>query len=217
MQDLYLSEAVVIVDHDFKEIIVESNGRERKAFQLEGLFQRANEPNKNNRVYSEAILKREAQKLMTNVISREGGLIGEMEHPVVEANNPASVTRAQNISYERGCIMIQDLRMSGRDIVGKCEILHEANNFGSTLLAMVSRGLKPGISSRAVGPKPTVNREGYMEVDSGIQFITWDIVSNPSVYNARLNAYVTESIERSIAESKIVKKTLWNVLEKLGN
>ena len=217
MQDLYLSEAVVIKDHDFKEIIIESNGRERKAFQLEGLFQRANEPNKNNRVYSETILKREASKLMTNVISKEGGLIGEMEHPIVEANNPASVTRAQNISYERGCIMIQDLKMSGRDIVGKCEILHEANNFGSTLLAMVSRGLKPGISSRAVGPKPTVNREGYMEVDSGIQFITWDIVSNPSVYNARLNAYVTESIERSIAESKIVKKTLWNVLENIGN
>jgi hypothetical protein len=217
MNNLYLSEAVVIKDHDFKEIIIESNGRERKAFQLEGLFQRANEPNKNNRVYSEDILRREASKLMSNVISREGGLIGEMEHPIVEANNPSSVNRAQQISYERGCIMIQDLKMSGRDIIGKCEILHEANTFGSTLLAMVSRGLKPGISSRAVGPKPTVTREGYMEVDPSIQFITWDIVSNPSVYNARLNAYVTESIEKEIAQSKVVKRNLWQVLEKIGN
>lgn len=216
MESVYLSEAVTIKDYDIKSVLVERNGVQRKVLQLEGLFQRANEPNRNNRVYTEKILRREAEKLQSGKIRNEGGLIGEMEHPVVEGSDSAALSRATRISYERACIMITELRMSGGDVVGRCEILHDANQLGSTVAAMVERGHYPGVSSRAVGSKPIMNERGHLVVNEDIQFVTWDVVSDPSVHNARLHQYVTEQYEKLQYEAKNAhKRSLWSVLEKV--
>ena len=216
MQNVYLSEAVTIKDYDIKQVLVERNGIQRKVLQLEGLFQRAGEPNRNNRVYTEKVLRRECDKLQSTKIRNEGGLIGEMEHPVLEGSDNTALNRALRISYERACIMIQQLSMSGTDVIGKCEILHDANQLGSTVAAMVERGHYPGVSSRAVGSKPVMNEKGHLIVNEDINFITWDVVSDPSVHNARLHAYINEEIERYEYEKKnTFKRSLWNVLEKL--
>jgi hypothetical protein len=217
VQNIYLSEAVTIKDYDIKQVLVERNGVQRKVLQLEGLFQRAGEPNRNNRIYTEKVLRREADKLQNTKIRNEGGLIGEMEHPVLEGNDNSALNRALRISYERACIMIQDLRMTGSDIIGKCEILHDANQLGSTVAAMVERGHYPGVSSRAVGSKPVMNEKGHLIVNEDINFITWDVVSDPSVHNARLHAFINEEIERYEYEQKnTYKRSLWNVLENIG-
>ena len=214
MESIYLSEAVVIKDHEIKEIIVENNGRERRVLQLEGLFQRANEKNRNGRVYPLPILEREANRLVSSKIRVEGGLIGEMEHPIVEANDPGAVNRAIKILYERACIMIKDLRVIGEDIIGKCEILDDANQYGATLASMARRGHMAGISSRAVGSKPKLDSSGGLMVNDDIQFITWDIVSDPSVHNARLKAYISEEVQRMKYVGDSYQRSLWNVLEK---
>ena len=214
MESVYLSEAVVIKDHDIKEIIVENNGRERKVLQLEGLFQRANEKNRNGRIYPLPILEREANRLVSSKIRIEGGLIGEMEHPIVEASDPNAVTRATKILYERACIMIKDLRIMGEDIIGKCEILDDANQYGATLASMARRGHMAGISSRAVGSKPKLDSSGGLMVNDDIQFITWDIVSDPSVHNARLKAYISEEVQRIKHNGNSYQRTLWSVFEK---
>jgi hypothetical protein len=216
MESIYLSEAVVIKDHDIKEIIVESNGRERKILQLEGLFQRANEKNRNGRVYPLPILERESSRLVSSKIKIEGGLIGEMEHPTIDAEDKNAINRATKILYERACIMIKDLRVMGEDIIGKCEILDDANQYGATLASMARRGHMAGISSRAVGSKPKLDTNGGLMVNDDIQFITWDIVSDPSVHNARLKAFISEEVQRIQHESKTGRKTnLWQVLENL--
>jgi hypothetical protein len=217
MESIYLSEAVVIKDHELKEIIIESNGRERRVLQLEGLFQRANEKNRNGRIYPLPILEREASRLVSSKIKIEGGLIGEMEHPIIEANDPNAVSRATKILYERACIMIKDLRVSGDDIIGKCEILDDANQYGATLASMARRGHMAGISSRAVGSKPKLDSNGGLMVNEDIQFVTWDIVSDPSVHNARLKAFISEEVQRIQHLQKSGRKTnLWQVLEKFN-
>jgi hypothetical protein len=213
MQSIYLSEAITLKDHDVKEVIVERNGMEVKILQLEGLFQRAEEENRNGRVYPLPILERENNKLL-KTISAQGGLIGEMEHPSIDPNDKNGIGRATKILYERGCVMIKDLKSGGRDVIGRCEILEDANQYGSTLASMVRRGLKPGISSRAVGSKPSMDRNGRLVVGEDINFITYDIVSDPSVYNARLSAMVSEEVERIQYETKNgYKRTLWSVCE----
>jgi len=213
MESIYLSEAVVIKDHDIKEIIVENNGRERKILQLEGLFQRANEKNRNGRVYPLPILEREASRLVSSKIKIEGGLIGEMEHPDVRPDDPAAINRATKILYERACIMIKDLKVNGDDIIGKCEILDDANQYGATLASMARRGHMAGISSRAVGSKPKLDSNGGLTVNDDIQFVTWDIVSDPSVHNARLKAFISEEVQRIKHNSQGYTKSLWSVIE----
>jgi hypothetical protein len=214
MESIYLSEAVVIKDHDIKEIIVESNGRERKILQLEGLFQRANEKNRNGRVYPLPILEREASRLVGSKIKIEGGLIGEMEHPTIDPDDKNAINRATKILYERACIMIKDLRVIGEDIIGKCEILDDANQYGATLASMAKRGHMAGISSRAVGSKPKLDSNGSLMVNEDIQFITWDIVSDPSVHNARLKAFISEEVERMKHSTSGYQRSLWSVIEK---
>ena len=214
MESIYLSEAVVIKDHDIKEIIVESNGRERKVLQLEGLFQRADEKNRNGRIYPLVILERESKRLVSSKIKIEGGLIGEMEHPTLDPEDKNAINRATKILYERACIMIKDLKISGNDIIGKCEILDDANQYGATLASMARRGHMAGISSRAVGSKPKLDANGGLMVNEDIQFITWDIVSDPSVHNARLKAFISEEVQRIQHKFKGYEKNLWNVLEK---
>jgi hypothetical protein len=212
MQSIYLSEAITIKDYDIKEIITERNGREIRTTQLEGLFQRAEEQNRNGRVYPLPILERETRSLLST-ISSQGGIIGEMEHPTIDPNDKNGISRATKILYERGCVAIKNLRFSGNDVIGTCHIL-EGNDFGRTLKSIVENGMHPGISSRAVGNKPSLDGRGRMVVDESIKFITYDIVSDPSVHNARLSAMVSEEIERIQYEAKhAYTRTLWSVCE----
>lgn len=214
MNSLYLSEAFVIKDHDVKEIITEVNGRERRVLQLEGLFGSAEKKNRNQRIYPLPILEREISKVKKEKILSEGGLIGELEHPVMKADDSSGLSRAKKIAYERACIAIKDLRFAGNDIIGRCEILEDANDCGRSVASIVRSGIRPGISSRAVGSKPSINEEGALVVADDLELITFDIVSDPSTYGARLNAMINEEVEKIQYEAKSAhKRTLWHVVE----
>lgn len=216
METVYLSEAIVFKDHDVKEIVTERNGREARILQLEGIFQEADTENRNGRVYPMPILERESNKLMKSKILAEGMLIGEMEHPQIDPTDKSQLNRASKVLYERGCIGIKNLSINGKNVIGRCEILEDANQLGSTLASMVRRGLKPGISSRAIGSRPSMDHEGRMVVGEDINFITFDCVSDPSVFNARLSAVMSEEFEMLKSIKKVHKKLLWNVLEDIS-
>jgi len=210
MNHVYLSEAYVIRDHDVKEVIQEINGRERRVLQLEGRFGMTEEINRNRRIYPKKILEREVRKVISDKIQGEGVLIGELEHP--SAGNDMS--RVQRIAYERAAIGIKELRFNGNEILGKCEILEDANDCGRSVAAVVRAGGKPGISSRGFGSSPATNQKGELIVAEDYSLVTWDIVSDPSTYGARLNAALNEEYEMIVSESKKYKKTLWQVLER---
>ena len=185
-----------------------------KSFNQKDYFKELTKKNRNGRVYPLPILEREANRLVGSKIRVEGGLIGEMEHPSIDPDDKNAINRATKILYERACIMIKDLRISGDDIIGKCEILDDANQYGATLASMARRGHMAGISSRAVGSKPKLDSNGGLTVNEDIQFITWDIVSDPSVHNARLKAFISEEVQRIKHQGSGYNKTLWSVVEK---
>jgi hypothetical protein len=49
-------------------------------------------------------------------------------------------------------------------------------------------------------------------VAEDFNLVTFDIVSDPSTYGARLNAMLNEEYEMIINENKKHQKTLWSVL-----
>jgi hypothetical protein len=212
MDHIYLSEAFVIKDHDVKEIIQEINGRERRVLQLEGRFGMMEEINRNKRIYPRPVLEREVKKVTKDKIHGEGILIGELEHPVVSKDEANAMGRVQRIAYERAAIGIKDLRISGNEILGRCEILEDANDCGRSVASIVRAGGKPGISSRGFGSSPSANSRGELVVAEDYNLVTFDIVSDPSTYGARLNAFLNEEYERAINLKKDHSKTLWNVL-----
>lgn len=213
MNHIYLSEAYVIRDHDVKEVIQEINGRERRVLQLEGRFGMAEAINRNKRRYPREILEREVKKVISEKIVGEGVLIGELEHP--SAGN--DIGRVQRIAYERAAIGIKELRFSGNEILGRCEILEDANDCGRSVAAIVRAGGRPGISSRGFGSSPATNGRGELIVAEDYNLVTWDIVSDPSTFGARLNASLNEEYERIVSAKKDISKTLWNVLENITN
>ena len=212
MSQIYLSEAVVFKDFDVKQAIYEVNGVQKRVTLLEGLFQEAEKENRNHRRYPYPILERETVAMATRIKS-EGGIIGEMEHPSVDQKDPAGAAqRASKVMYERSCIVIKEVKMSGNQVIGRAEIL-EGNPLGSTLKSLVESGICPGISSRALGSKPTAGAGGALIVPDDIKIVTYDIVSDPSTYNARLSAAINEEIEYYKHNNKSYKKNLWNVIE----
>ena len=213
MNQVYLSEAIVFKDLDVKQAIYEVNGIQKRVTLLEGLFQEAEKENRNHRCYPRPILERETN-VMASRIKTEGGIIGEMEHPHVDPKDPANAAqRASKVMYERSCIVIKDVKMSGNQVVGTAEIL-EGNQLGATLKSLVESGICPGISSRALGSKPTPGPNGTLIVPDDIKIVTYDIVSDPSTYNARLSAAINEEIEYYRHQTKGYNKNLWHVIEK---
>ena len=63
----------------FKPTLREAKGRPG-VFEVEGVMQRATAENQNGRVYSKALLQREAKKYMEEFVKR-GNAFGELDHP----------------------------------------------------------------------------------------------------------------------------------------
>jgi hypothetical protein len=140
---------------------------------LRGVFSVCEEKNQNGRFYPRRIMEREVNKFMNCVKERRAGAVGELDHPDV------SVVQLANASH-----VITDLKWEGNNLIGEIEILPTKN--GQTLEALVEAGIKPGISSRAVGSTVRSN-EGVEMVQDDLQLLTFDVVSNPSVSTAILS------------------------------
>ena len=72
---------------------------------IEGVFQRAGQPNQNKRIYEKKILVREMDRLDESI--KERRLMGELDHPSHDS------VKLQNVSH-----LITNLRMEGNDIIG---------------------------------------------------------------------------------------------------
>ena len=178
---------------------------------LEGEFQRAEEPNRNKRVYSEQILSRETQKLQ-KFIEERNGLPMSMDHPL-PGDTKEALALIGRMGMENTCALCTNLEMNGNIVYGKSQVLEGDHGTGDKLAAMIRAKFKPGVSSRGMGGKPNYNQQGYIMVPEDYSMICYDYVTNPSTYNAVLSQQVNEEI--AILENKVSnkdKKKFYNVL-----
>ena len=174
----------------FKSVLRESKERPG-VYEVEGVMQRAVAENQNGRVYSKAILEREASKYTKEFVER-GNAFGELDHP------ESSVVNLQNVSHN-----VKEMHWEGDNLLGTVEVLGTPS--GNILKELFKNGIKLGISSRGLGSVEMVqeaNGDQVSKVGDDFELIAFDFVSNPSTHGAFMRP-VNEGVEKQKPESKI--------------
>lgn len=170
---------------DKKKVLGEDiNGKKVPVMSVTGLFQEAEKPNANGRVYPRDVLA-EATSILQEDMGRRA-VYGEYDHP-----------QDAKIHLDRISHLVTKAWMDGNKIYGEAEILDNQPH-GACLRGLFERKCQVGISSRGVGDmemRESAGKQHYY-VLPGYQFVTWDAVAEPSVHGANLN--VMEALRKKV-------------------
>lgn len=158
--------------YEFKidtKLITESE-KAGKPLIMTGILQKADQLNRNGRIYPYTILKREADKYMELVENNTAG--GELDHP------DSAVVSLANVSHR-----VTEMWWQGKDLYGKV-LIAEETDAGRTLKGLLKAGFMLGISSRGVGSVKSRNDQDIVQED--FELIAFDFVSSPSTPGAYL-------------------------------
>lgn len=144
--------------------LIEEASQDGKDTYLSGVFMQAEIKNRNGRVYPLAEISSavDAAKLR---IQESAGIMGELDHP-----------QTLTVNLDRVSHVITEMRMDGNNAYGKAKLL--STPMGNIASELVKSGVRLGVSSRGAG---TVTESGGV---SGFQFVTVDIVAQPSAPGA---------------------------------
>jgi len=209
-----------ISPQDNKEIIkeIENNNMPHEVY-MNAILQKYGVPNRNGRVYPEAILKRENERYQE--VIRKGGAISELNHP-----------ESSLIDLDRASHIITETWWDGNRLIGKLKLLTSPAYIKEGIISCVGdmaanllrQGVTLGISSRGVGSLKKVG--DYNEVQDDFELVCFDLVSSPSTPGSYLfnedagadsvdeNTPVTET--KNSSDSINVNKSI-NLMNRLNN
>lgn len=144
--------------------LIQESSQDGKNLWLSGIFMQANIKNRNGRVYPLGEISAAVESAKQR-IKEQSGLMGELDHP-----------QSLQINLDRVSHVITELWMDGANAYGKAKLLNTP--MGNIAKELIKNGVKLGVSSRGAG---NVNEDGGV---SGFQFVTVDIVAQPSAPNA---------------------------------
>ena len=149
---------------------------------IEGIMLQTEVKNKNGRIYPKEIMQKEVKRYTKEYIN-EKRAYGELGHP-----------EGPTINLERTSHLIQSLKESGNNFVGKAKIL--STPMGEIVKNLLADGARLGVSSRGMGSlKASSEKGGVQMVQSDFQLATAaDIVADPSAPDAFVNG-VMEGVE----------------------
>lgn len=140
-----------------------------KGYYIEGVFMQMNTINRNNRVYSEEIMRREVDRYLKDHVERRRAF-GELTHP----NEPS-------INMERVSHIIESLTIDGNNVLGRAKIIDTP--YGKIVKTFMDEGVQLGVSSRGLGSVET--KDGVQHVKDDFYLVTAaDIVADPSAPDA---------------------------------
>lgn len=148
------------------------------------LAQKSNARNQNKRRYPKRILNREVKRLKEMCESKT--FLGELDH-----------TFSEQIQLDRVSHVIRDIWMDGGDVFVEFELLDTPK--GMIAKELIKSGVRLGISSRGTGTLLPDKDPDTFVVGEDYKMVTFDLVADPSVKEARLD--LAESRSLSIAES----------------
>lgn len=155
--------------------LVEQASTDGKNVWLSGIFMQAELKNRNGRRYPLNELTVAVQNAATR-IKESKGIMGELDHP-----------QTLSINLDRVSHVITDIRLEGSNAMGKAKLIDTP--MGQIAKELVRSDVALGVSSRGAG---NVNESGDV---SGFQFVTVDIVAQPSAPGAYPGT-VYESLEQ---------------------
>lgn len=144
---------------------------------LYAVLQKYDTPNKNGRIYPEALLKRENEKYQ--IIMKKGGALNELNHP------SSSLIDLDRVSHS-----ILETWWDGKILMGKIKLFTSpgwkkmgiVSTKGDQAAMLLMNGATLGISSRGVGSLKNVGGKNIVQED--FELVCYDLVSSPSTPGA---------------------------------
>lgn len=166
---------MILIEENFNGIICESSNEGKKLY-LSGIFLESEQKNRNGRIYARKEIEA-AVNIVNEAATAGRHILGQLDHP------QDLVVSLSDVSHK-----ILEMHMSGNNAIGKAQIM-ESTPKGQIAKGLIKEGVQLGVSSRGSGQ---VNEDtGIVE---GFNFITVDIVANPSAINAYPQS-ITEALE----------------------
>ena len=165
----------------------------QKNYNLEGVFLQADIKNRNGRIYPVDILDKEVKRYVKENVKKNRAY-GELGHP----DSPT-------INLDRVSHMIKDLKLEGKNFVGKAKIMDTP--YGKIVKSLIDEGASLGVSSRGMGSLKTT-KDGSSEVQKDFMLATAaDIVADPSAPDAFVRG-VMEGKEWMFVDGKFVEQDI---------
>lgn len=188
--------------------LIQESSQDGKNLWLSGIFMQADLKNRNGRNYPLSEIAAAVNGAKSR-LTEQNGILGELDHP-----------QSLQINLDRVSHIITELWMQGNNAFGKAKLLNTP--MGSIAQEIIKGGAKVGVSSRGAG---NVNESGGV---TGFQFITVDIVAQPSapeaypgsIYESLQQAKngpqiitLSEQVRHDAAAQKYLKKEIMKWLE----
>ena len=174
-------------------LIEEDKETGKKNYNIEGVFLQADIKNRNGRLYPKDILDKEVKRYMKENVKKNRAY-GELGHP----DSPT-------INLDRVSHMIKDLKLEGKNFVGKAKIMDTP--YGKIVKSLIDEGASLGVSSRGMGSLKTT-KDGTSEVQKDFMLATAaDIVADPSAPDAFVRG-VMEGKEWMFVDGKFVEQDI---------
>lgn len=163
---------------DNKKIITEMKNLDfSEDLILYAVLQKSNTPNKNGRIYPDALLRRENDKYQSLI--RTGTAISELNHP------SSSLIDLDRVSHS-----ITETWWEKNVLMGKIKIITTpgwkklgiVSSRGDQAALLLMHEITLGISSRGVGSLKNINGQNIVQDD--YELVCYDIVSSPSTPGA---------------------------------
>lgn len=161
------------------QLISEAKETGGKEYYIEGIFLQAEITNRNGRRYPEAVLAKEVNRYVNEVVSKNRAF-GELGHP-----------SGPSINLDRVSHIITELRKDGTNFIGKAKLTETP--MGKIARGIMESGGQLGVSSRAMGSLK--EEKGVMVVQNDLRLSTAaDIVADPSAPDAFVKG-IMEGVE----------------------
>lgn len=198
---------------DNKKIIAEMKGMDfSEDLILYAVLQKFDTPNKNGRIYPEALLKRENEKYQT--IIKKGGALNELNHP------SSSLIDLDRVSHS-----ILETSWDGQILMGKIKLFTSpgwkkmgiVSTKGDQAAMLIMNGATLGISSRGVGSLKNIKGQNIVQDD--FELVCFDLVSSPSTPGAYVFPELSDrdKYQESIQEKVEDYDRLKSLMGKLDN
>ncbi len=174
-------------------LIEEDKDTGEKKYNLEGGFLQADIKNRNGRIYPVDVLDKEVKRYVKENVKKNRAY-GELGHP----DSPT-------INLDRVSHMIKELKLEGKNFVGKAKIMDTP--YGKIVKSLIDEGASLGVSSRGMGSLKTT-KDGSSEVQKDFMLATAaDIVADPSAPDAFVRG-VMEGKEWMFVDGKFVEQDI---------
>jgi len=179
---------------------------------LYAILQKYDTPNKNGRIYPEAILRRENEKYQKLI--ENGGALSELNHPTSSLIDLDRVSHSVLETWWEGNVLLGKIKIFTSPGWKKGGIISCKGDQAANLLM---NGATLGISSRGVGSLKNVKGQNIVQDD--FELVCFDLVSSPSTPGAYVFSDLDDRVEyeESIEEPEPVDDRTKDLMYNLGN